>query len=40
MVARPDGLQEQLKDAGVSEYIFAGCDTLSILETAAREAAA
>jgi methylmalonyl-CoA mutase len=40
MVARPNGLQEQLKDAGVSEYIFAGCDTLSILETAAREAAA
>ena len=39
VVARPDGLQEQLEDAGVSEYIFAGCDTLAILDTAAREAA-
>ncbi|HEX2726195.1 MAG TPA: methylmalonyl-CoA mutase, partial [Beijerinckiaceae bacterium] len=38
VAARPDGLQEQLKDASVSEYIFAGCDALAILETAVRDA--
>jgi methylmalonyl-CoA mutase len=40
VVGRPDDLQEQLKDAGVSAYIFAGCDALAILQNAVRDAAA
>lgn len=40
VVARPDGLQEPLKDASVTNYIYAGCDALAILENALREAVA
>jgi methylmalonyl-CoA mutase len=40
VTGRPDRLKEPLRDAGVSGYIFAGCNALATLEDAVRNAIA
>lgn len=39
LAGKPGDLQEQLRNAGVSRYVFAGCDALAVLEEASALAA-